>query len=123
MEDDQVSAELMEAPVLEEEATEEVVEAVSAMTQKNLLEVTVVVGAILPVPVEVPVVVREAGGEVLPQACLSVAGHRETLLAAALEELGLRRLEMEALMELELVETSVEREEALAAEPEAPMRV
>lgn len=36
VEDDDVSAELMEAPVQGEEAPEEVVEALSAMNQKNL---------------------------------------------------------------------------------------
>lgn len=82
-----------------------------------------VVGAILPVPEGAPAVVLEARLEFLLRACYTVPDHPEALLAAALEELVPRRLEMEAFMGLESAETSVEREEALGAEPEAPMQV
>lgn len=117
VEEQEVSAELMEPPVLEEGAPEEVEWAVQVMTQKNLMEVTAVVDIIRPVLVDAPMLVLEAQLEFLTPTGHTVADHWERPLAAALE--GLRRLDWEKGDPMELVEPSVGAEEALGAAPEA----
>lgn len=85
VEEDEVSAEVMDPPVLGEGAPEEVDVAVLGMNQTNLTEVTAVVEVILPVPVDAPTVALEAEQEFLTPTGHAVADHWETLLVAALE--------------------------------------
>lgn len=121
VEEHEVSAELVEPPVLGEGAPEEVDVGVLAMNQTNLMEVTAVVEVILPVPVDAPTVVLEAEQVFLTPEGHTVADHWETLLAAALEVV--RRLESEEGHLVELVEASEGVEEALRAVPEASVKV
>lgn len=90
---EQVSAEVLEAPVQGEEAPEEVQEAAPTVARKALGTMTTIVGAILPVRVEEAVDRLETGLESRFRTEEPVPEHREACLAATLEEVLLERLE------------------------------
>lgn len=121
MENQEVPAEHMEAPVKMKEAQREVQGADSLTT---LTKVTLVVDATLLAEwLETWAGVLEGGAEALRRAFHLVPNHREAFLAAVSKEGVLGHSEREDEDLLELVEHLVEGEEAATATPEASVQV